>query len=311
MLAIFESILPIFLLVLLGVGLKRTSVIDKTFWDGMEQCSYYVLFPALLFETMVKANFSDTSSISVSLIAVVSFMTMSLLVLSLWPLLQRLNVTPSSYTSLYQTATRWNGFMALAIAAKTFGPHGLAVVGLVMAVVIVPVNIGTILVLSWFSGSRPSIRGLIMRIVTNPMILATIVGILVNLAGIPIYQPVMGAVELLSQASLSLGLITVGAGLRVQDALKPSAGVIAAVVLKLVFFPLLALGVGIACGLSGINLALLALSAAVPTAMNGYVLAKQMGGDTEFYAAAATVQTACAFFTIPAVLLFSNYVAGG
>jgi predicted permease len=238
-------------------------------------------------------------------------MMLSILVLSLWPLLRRANVSPSSYTSLYQTATRWNGFMALAIAAKTFGPHGLAVVGLVMAVVIVPVNVGTIVVLSWFSGKRPSVRGLVMRIVTNPMILATVFGILINLAGIPIYAPLMGTVELLSQASLSLGLITVGAGLRVQDALKPSVGVLSAVVLKLAFFPVLAMGVGMGFGLTGTNLALLALSAAVPTAMNGYVLAKQMGGDTEFYAAAATVQTACAFFTIPAVLLLASYVAGG
>jgi predicted permease len=66
-----------------------------------------------------------------------------------------------------------------------------------------------------------------------------------------------------------------------------------------------------AVGLTGTNLALLTLSAAVPTAMNGYVLAKQMGGDADFYAAAATVQTALAFFTIPIAMYLANYAAGG
>jgi predicted permease len=311
MLVIFESILPVFLLVLLGIGLKRTSVINRSFWDGMEQCSYYVLFPALLFQTMAKSDFSDTIAVTVSLIAILSFLTMSLLVLACWPLLKRTGMSAPTYTSLYQTATRWNGFMALAIAARTVGDHGLMVVGMVMAAVVVPVNAGTIAVLAWFTGGNRSYRALAIRIISNPMIIGTVFGIAVNLLHIPIYRPVMDTVGLLAQASLSLGLITVGAGLRLADALKPSAGVLAAVILKLAVFPILAIGVGMALGLTGTNLALLALSAAVPTAMNGYVLAKQMGGDAEFYAAAATVQTAFAFFTIPAAMSLAHYVTGG
>lgn len=311
MLTIFESILPIFLLVLLGIGLKRSSVINAGFWGGMEQCSYYVLFPALLFQTMATADFSDSGSIHVSLIAVLAFVTMSVVVLAAWPLLRRTRMTPATFTSLYQTSTRWNGFMALAIAAKTYDAHGLVVVGMVMAAVIVPVNVGSIAVLGFFSGQRRSYRAIALKIAANPMILGTLLGIVVNMAGIEIYRPVMATVELLSQASLSLGLITVGAGLKIADALKPGIGVMSAVILKLVVFPLLAIAVGVTVGLDGTNLALLALSAAVPTAMNGYVLAKQMGGDAEFYAAAATVQTALAFFTIPLALLFAAYVAGG
>lgn len=311
MLTIFESILPVFLLVLLGIGLKRTTVINSNFWEGMEQCSYYVLFPALLFQTMAKADFSDASSIHVSLIAILAFTTMSVVVLASWPVLKRGRMTPSTFTSLYQTSTRWNGFMALAIAAKTYDAHGLVVVGMVMAAVIVPVNAGSIAVLAVFSGQRRDYRAIAIKIISNPMIIATFLGIGINMTGIPLYRPVMATVEMLSQASLSLGLITVGAGLKVADALKPSIGVLSAVVMKLVVFPVLAIAVGMAVGLTGTNLALLALSAAVPTAMNGYVLAKQMGGDADFYAAAATVQTALAFFTIPVAMFVANYAAGG
>ncbi|RWX78805.1 AEC family transporter [Neorhizobium lilium] len=311
MLVIFESILPVFLLVLLGIGLKRTSLINGSFWDGMEQCSYYVLFPALLFQTMARADFSDTIAVTVSMIAIISFLAMSLLVLACWPMLKRIGMPPPTYTSLYQTATRWNGFMALAIASRTGGDHGLMVVGMVMAAVVVPVNAGSIAVLAWFTAGNRSYRALAIRIVSNPMIISTLAGIAINLAHVPIYQPIFDTIGMLAAASLSLGLITVGAGLRIADALKPSSGVIAAVVLKLAVFPLLAIGVGMGLGLTGTNLALLALSAAVPTAMNGYVLAKQMGGDAEFYAAAATVQTALAFFTIPVAMSFARYVTGG
>ena len=121
----------------------------------------------------------------------------------------------------------------------------------------------------------------------------------------------MTAVDLIASASLGLGLVTVGAGLRVADALKPQPSVLLTVLLKLIVFPLVAVTLALAFGLSGEIVVMIALGAAVPTAMNGYVLAKQMGGDADLYAAAATVQTVAAFFTIPVVLYLAGQVAGG
>ncbi|SFB61051.1 hypothetical protein SAMN03159496_05779 [Rhizobium sp. NFR07] len=311
MLLVFQSILPIFLLVLLGIALKRAPVINPSFWDGLEQCSYFVLFPALLFLTMVEADFSNTQNVTVSFAAILAVIAMSIGVLVIWPLLKRIGVKPPAYTSLFQTTTRWNGFVALAIAAKTSGTPGLTMVGLVMAAIIIPLNLISVAVLLWFSGREWSYRALAYKIVTNPLILSTALGILVNLASIPLYAPVLQTIDLLSQASLSLGLLTVGAGLRVMDALKPRPLVILAVVLKLFAFPIVGVLIGFALGITGEGIVMLALCAAVPTAMNGYLLAKQMNGDAEFYAAAATLQVAVSFFSIPVVMTLAAYVAGG
>lgn len=64
-------------------------------------------------------------------------------------------------------------------------------------------------------------------------------------------------------------------------------------------------------GVGGQELQYLALSAAVPTAMNGHLLAKQLGGDAELYAAVVTMQTALSFVTIPAVLAVSAQFNSG
>ncbi|CAN7265281.1 AEC family transporter [Neorhizobium sp. LjRoot104] len=311
MLIVFQSVLPIFLLVLLGMGLKRAPIINADFWDGLEQCSYWVLFPALLFSTMAKADFSNTENLTVSFAAIVSVLVMSGGLLLAWPLMRNLRVGAPAYTSLFQTATRWNAFMALAIAAKTYGPQGLTMVGLVMAAIIIPLNFINVTVLLWFSGHDRNYKAILYRICTNPLILSTALGIAVNIIGIPIYEPVMVTVDLLSQASLSLGLITVGAGLRIMDALKPRPITLLAVVLKLIAFPIVAVGVGALCGVQGNGLVLLALSAAVPTAMNGYLLAKQLNGDADMYAAAATLQVVASFLTIPVVMTAVAYVAAG
>ncbi|HEV7435332.1 MAG TPA: AEC family transporter [Pseudorhizobium sp.] len=311
MLIIFESILPIFLLVLLGVTLKRSPLINGTFWEGLEQCGYYVLFPALLFHTLATADFSSMEIGAIGVAAVGAVLLMCALVLALWLPLKRSGVPVSSFSSVFQTATRWNAFIALAIAQKTYGELGLTIVALVMAVVILPINVINVGVLLWFSGARTSYGAFLLRIVTNPLIISSLLGVMVNQMGIPIYAPLMTTVDLVARAALSLGLIAVGAGLRVSDALKPRPLVLFSVALKLAVFPLVMVATALLAGVSGPAVALLALSAGVPTAMNGYILAKKMGGDAELYAATATVQTVFSFLTIPLVLTAAGQLAAG
>jgi predicted permease len=107
-----------------------------------------------------------------------------------------------------------------------------------------------------------------------------------------------------------MGLVTIGAGLRVHDLLRPRAPIIVPVMLKLAFFPALLVAIATTFGVDGQELLYLALCAAVPTAMNGYLLARQLGGDAELYAAATTMQTIIAFFTIPMVLAVTAQLAG-
>ena len=52
------------------------------------------------------------------------------------------------------------------------------------------------------------------------------------------------------------------------------------------------------------------LAAAVSTAMNGYVLARQMGGDADLYAAAASIQVLVSVFSIPLILLLVGEFQG-
>ena len=155
---IFESILPIFLLVSLGVWLKRSSLVDNTLWEGLEQLGYYVLFPALLFSTLATADFAGTKTDATALATIGSITLMSGALLLLWPLLRARHVSSAAFTSIFQTATRWNGFMALAIAQKLYGPLGLSLTALVMTLVIIPINLYNIGVLIAFNGGPKGLR---------------------------------------------------------------------------------------------------------------------------------------------------------
>ena len=311
MTAIFESILPIFLLVLVGVWLRRSKLVDQGLWVGLEQFGYYLLFPALLFSTLAKADFTGMKSDATAIATIGSVTLMSISLLLIWPLLRRSGVSGATFTSIFQTATRWNAFIALAIAEKLHGALGLSLTALVMTLIIIPINFYNVAVLVWFSGGSRGVGFFFLKIATNPLIISSVLGILFNLAGIALYAPVMTAIDMLATASLSLGLVLVGAGLKIADALKPSAPALLAVALKLIVMPVFMVGASALLGIRGDALTVIALGAAVPTAMNGYLLAKQMGGDAELYAAIATVQTAVSFFTIPLVVSVTSYVAAG
>ena len=118
----------------------------------------------------------------------------------------------------------------------------------------------------------------------------------------------MTLLDLLGRAALGAGLLCVGAGLRVRHALKPSRDVWVGVIMKLIAMPVFVAIWAMAFGITGMSLQTALVCAAVPTAMNGYMLARQMGGDAELYAATAAVQTMVSFVSIPLFLVLADYL---
>lgn len=309
---IFESILPVFLLIVAGFALRRTPVIAETAWPGMEQISYWFLYPSLLFVTIYNADFSGLKLDAMLLALLLSICLMMALTGILWPLLRGGGaIKASEFSSVFQTSIRWNGFIALPIAQKIFAPEGAAVVALAMAGIIVPINVVVIYVVMRFADRDVSIARTILRVALNPLVIAVSAALLFRLLPFGLYQPLNETLKLVGNAALGLGLIAIGASLRPADLTTLRLAVWVPVIMKLIVFPVLLITIAMMLGVSGNQLAYLALCAAVPTAMNGYMLARQLGGDAQLYATVATLQTVLAFFTIPIVLAMVAQLSSG
>jgi predicted permease len=314
LLATFESILPIFLLIVAGVVLRRLPIVDQGAWPGLEQLGFWFLYPTLLFTTILRADFSGLRLDALLLALLLSIAVMAGFALALWPPLRRLRLaTGPEFSSIFQTSLRWNGFMALAVAEKLFPPAGAAVVALVMAAIIIPINVMSVAVVIRFSdrGGGGNWAHVARSIAINPLVLASLAAIGLRVVPWELYSPIGQTLDLVGRAALGMGLITIGAGLRVGDMATARLALWLPVFLKLCFFPVLLIGLALAFGIRGQELQYVALCAAVPTALNGYLLARQLGGDAELYAAIATLQTALSFLTIPAVLMATRYIASG
>ena len=308
MLQSFESLLPVFAIIVLGVILRRKLVNDPALWFGAERLAFWVLFPALLAKTLINADLKTGQTGTLATMLIVAVICYGIFMLALKPLLVRgLGMSLPAYSTIYQVSTRWNGFIALAIVEKLYGDNGIGLVAVALAAMVPIVNVQNVTIVTvLLSDQRPTILRLLRSVVTNPMVLGCAVGLLVNLLSIPVYQPVLTMLEILGSAALGVGLVLVGTGLRLRAALKPSLDIWLGVVLKLIVFPAFVAGLAVIFGLTGDALVIAIICASVPTAMNGYLLAKELGGDAPLYAAVVTLQTAVSFFTIPLLITWAS-----
>ena len=84
---VLAALMPVFLLIVLGfVCCKRTLMRLETQWHGLERLTYYVLFPMLLIQTLVKADLTKVPVAGVGGALMLSALMMSLLCLALRPL---------------------------------------------------------------------------------------------------------------------------------------------------------------------------------------------------------------------------------
>jgi hypothetical protein len=300
----FAALLPVFLLIVAGLVLRRTLVPEETHWLGVERLAYFVMFPALIVDTLARVDLSEVpvAGVGATLVGAILAMTVVCLLLR-EPLARRLDVNGAAFTSIFQGATRWNGYVALAIAAGLFGRVGIALVSVAMAVIIPLLNVLNVYVLARYAADGAlDWRNVVRALLRNPFIWSCAVGIALNLLRLPLPAPVQAVADALGRSSLALGLLLVGAGLDPGGVLRPQPASIVATALRLVLMPAMAIGLGVLLGLSGPSLAVVAIVASVPSASSAYVLARQMGGDAPLVAQILTLQTVVAVVTVPAAI---------
>ncbi|WP_315752963.1 MULTISPECIES: AEC family transporter [unclassified Bradyrhizobium] len=301
------ALAPVFLLIVVGFGLRRSLIRLDTQWHGLERLTYYVLFPALLMQSLVKADLGKVPVAGIGGALFLAMLAMSALCLVLRPLLTRSGIDGPAFTSIFQGATRWQTYVALSVAGSLFGASGLAAASVAMIAIIPMVNVFSVAVLAHYaSPTRRSMREILATIVRNPLIWACIAGLALNVAHMPLPKLWHDAADALGQASLPIGLLVTGAGLHFEGLRRAGPAAALGVVLKLVLMPLLAIGLAGWFGVTGPSLVVVAICAAVPTSPSAYVLAKQMGGDAPLLAQIISLQTVLAALTMPLAIAWAS-----
>ncbi len=284
-------LLPDFLLIVAGFVLCRYTPLDRPVWEAAEKLVYFLLFPVLLFNSISRSSLSpgDTMALMAGGLGVMLSGIALAFALRWAP-----GVDPRTHASGAQVAFRFNSFVALALAERLHGAQGVAWIAMIVAVCVPVANVAAVYPLARHGG-----HGYLRELARNPLIVSTLAGLAANLAGLRLPEPAAISLQKIGLAALPLGLMAVGAGLRL-GALKDAPGLASALLaIRHLVLPLIALAIGHALALPAPQAALLLAFAAMPTASSAYVLAVRMGGNGPFVAGLVTVSTLLGMVVLP------------
>jgi malonate transporter and related proteins len=299
MLATFGALAPVFILIGLGWLLRARGFPGAAFWPAAERLVYFVLFPALLFLTTAAADLGELDLLPIAAALIAAIAAMATLTVGVRPLLR---IGDAGFTSVFQGAIRCNTYVALAAGSALFGPIGLTVMGVVVFVAVTAVNLLSVAALIHYGRRSAGGRDVVASIARNPLILACLFGFGGNAAGIELPAVAYDTLDILARASLTLGLLCVGAGLELAHLGRARLAAVVTAALKLLVMPA---ATALACrmfGIDGLSAAAAVLFTACPISASSYVLARQLGGDATLLAGLITITTIAAVATMPLVL---------
>ncbi len=288
-------LLPDFLLIVLGFLICRYTALDRAVWASVERLVYWLLFPVLLFGSIIKTPLALGSSLQLGLGGIaVSVCGFALATgLRWWP-----GVDARLQASGAQVAFRFNSYVALALAERLGGSQAVAWIALLLALCVPLCNVGAVWSLARHGGHHTG-----RELLRNPLIMATLAGLLCNLAGLKL--PEMAAITLnrIGSAALPLGLMAVGAGLQLGGMAKAPRLATALLAIRHAALPAIGIGLGLLLGLPAGQAQVLGAFAALPTASSCYVLAARMGGDGPYVAGLVTASTLLGMVSVPVVMV--------
>lgn len=295
------SLIPVVALIALGVFLRQRSLLDPSGWAALERLTYFVLFPPLLFMSIAGGSFAGGEALRLGVALAGSVLLMAGAMLALRRFMP---VTGPQFSSVFQSSIRWNGYVALALISGLHGQDGVALAAVGFAVLVPINNLMSVLVLSRYASATPApMSRVAATIAVNPLILSTVAATIVVALGLTIPGPLAETLDLLGDATISLGLICVGAALDFRSLKGAQTPLVIGVGARLVLMPLIAAGLATLAGVGDMAFSIAVICTAAPVATSAYILARQLGGDSTLMANLISLTTLFSLATLPATLL--------
>ncbi|MET3183702.1 UNVERIFIED_ORG: putative permease [Variovorax guangxiensis] len=293
-----QLLFPDFSLIAIGWLLCRYTALDRRVWDQVESLVYYFLFPVLLFHSIVRSplDFGATSSL---LTAGVGVGACGIALAYALPFIPGLgaHIDRRDHAASAQIAFRFNSFICLALAERLGGSEGLLLIAVLIGVCVPIFNIAAV-----WPMTRHAQTGFVRQLVRNPLIVATVAGLLANVLGLTVPTWATPTLTRIGAASLALGLLAAGAGMKFSTLGAGKVLAVSVLAIRHLFLPLVAWGLARLLRLDAAQAVVLMAFSAVPTASSAYVLAARMGYNGPYVAGLVTLSTLLGVVSLPFAL---------
>jgi predicted permease len=298
-----ELLLPDFSLIALGYVVCRYTPLDRTLWEQVDRLVYFLLFPLLLFHSILKSPLdlgSASGLIAGGLMLAAIGVGLSYALPHL-PWIGR-HIDRRDHAACAQIGFRFNSFIGLALAERLAGAQGLLLIAVLIGICVPIFNTAAV-----WPMARQSQRHFGRELLRNPLILATASALLANLLGLRLPANIEPAVSRIGAASLALGLMAAGAGMQFSSLARAKVLGLSLIAIKHLLLPVAAYGLTRLLGLKPTEALVLMAFAGLPTASSAYVLAARMGYDGAIVAALVTASVLMGLVSLPLALALAGH----
>jgi malonate transporter and related proteins len=249
-----------------GAALAHVGVLDRRSQRTLGEIAFFVASPALMVVTISQVHLETAAAnLVASTVSLGACFVAYVVIARLRWGLDTGSLLLGGLSSSYVNA----GNLGIAIAAYVVGDITVVVPTLLVQMLLV--QPAALIVLDRITGRGEGVGPAVRRLVTNPLTISAVVGLVLATTGWRLPAAVLSPLEMLAGAAIPLMLMSYGAALRLSPPIGRAGHngeVVLATVLKMAVMPVVAWLVGVALGLDDRVLLGVVITAALPTAQN-------------------------------------------
>jgi len=289
-------VLPLFLTMALGYILKCLKMFDDNTLKVMNNITFKVFLPLLLFYNIYKTDLNGAINLKLMFFALSSVTITFVILCILIPFIEKDN---KKRGVLIQGIFRSNFVIfGLPVASSLFGDDKVGMVAILIAAVVPLFNMLAVISLEIFRCGKLDIKNTLKGIITNPLIIASVIGICFLVLEIKLPIAIEKAVSDISKIATPLSLILLGGSFAFTDVKTHLRQTIIGVTGRLVIVPLILMPISIWVGFRDVELLALMLIFASPTAISSFTMAQKMDGDSDLAAQIVVFTSASCILTV-------------
>lgn len=297
-----NATVPIFLMMALGILLRRLGLLNETLAAGLNDFVFKVGLPVLVFRDLVESHFLAVWDGTFVLFCLLATLASFLLSVGGSLLLRNRPLRGEFIQGSYRSSVALLGAAFLENIYGNTGATSLVVIGAVPLYNVAAVSALTLTSPRQGGLDRRALVRTARGIATNPLLIAIAAGLVWSLLALP--QPLFleKTVSSIAATATPLGLMALGASFDFRRAVSHWKPSLAGVFLKLVGWGALFLPMAIGLGFRNAKLVSLLTMLASPATVSGYVMARGMGHEGDLSASIILLSTLASAFTLTAWL---------
>lgn len=292
----FNVVLPLFLNIALGYALRCMHMMDEFTQKNLNKLVFKVFLPIYVFNNIYTTNIAVAFQPGLVALTMGGVLAIFAFLMAFVPKVETDNAKRGV---MIQAIFRSNFVLfGLPVAVSLCGENNVGPTSLLVGFVVPVFNVLAVVCLEAFRGSKPDVKKMLRGIATNPLIIASVLGIAMNLAGLPLPTGVHKSITDLGRIATPLALVALGAGFQFRRIRGYTRQLLICISGKLVLCPLLMLTLAAMLGFRNEMLVPVLALFGSPVATSSYTMAELMGGDGTLAGSLVVLTTAFSIFTM-------------